>query len=162
MGQNCCACNMYSVGLLVKNIGDRPRGSTWVLPRLPGLQTALYQRRGRCYRCLWLYITRESCEGTCTLRYNYIIFNWYTSHTPRPQKKTIKKKIKKTWICCLNTIALPSWEAPWSHQTHSIMCHPGYAWTDTMQGVILQCLLSSLPEPIPRIIPRALFTNMDK
>ena len=68
MGQNGCACcKMYSAGLLLENIGDQPRGSTLVLPRCT-----------RVASCIIYHERIVSCEGTCTLRYNYIIFKWYT------------------------------------------------------------------------------------
>ena len=40
----------------------------------------------------------------------------------------IKKSISTSQSCCLNTIALPSREAPWSHQTRDIMQMSSWLW----------------------------------
>ena len=72
---------MHPVGLYIKNIGDRPKSSQGS----PGLQTAF-----------GLYITRDSCEGTSTSPYNYIMYSMQNNICKKKKKR--KKKQARTKV----------------------------------------------------------------
>ena len=72
---------MHSVGLYIKNIGDRPKSSQW----LPGLQIAF-----------GLYIIRDSCEGTSP--YNHIMYSIQNNICKKKEKKRKKKKGASTKV----------------------------------------------------------------
>ena len=107
-------CNMYFMGLHVENIGERSRSSQG----LPGLQTELY-------------IIRESYEGTCTLRYNYMIFKWYILPPPLPPPylpppptitTTTKIKMDNRFVLCTNSAICISRLVLGAFQSVTLIC----------------------------------------
>ena len=74
---------MHSVGLYIKNIGDRPKSSQW----LPGLQIAF-----------GLYIIRDSCEGTSTSPYNHIMYSIQNNICKKNGKEKKEKKRASTKV----------------------------------------------------------------
>ena len=86
---------MHSVGLYIKNIGDRPKSSQW----LPGLQIAF-----------GLYIIRDSCEGTSTSPYNHIMYSIQNNICKKKKRKRKERKKRASTKVVYVAVILSAYE----------------------------------------------------